>query len=97
MAEIGHNSAGARLSSFIQRIERLQEEKAALASDISEVFKEARSAGFDTKVMREIIRERHMDAAQRAERESLLDIYRRALGMLSDTPLGEAAMERASA
>lgn len=86
-----------RLTSFIQRIEALAEEKAGIAGDISEVFAEAKSAGFDTKVMRLLIRERKMDAADRQEQAALLEVYREALGMLRDTPLGNAAMGRAAA
>lgn len=81
-------SADARLRSFIERIERLHEERAALAKDIAEVFSEAKGTGFDPKIMRLIIRERAMDADDRDEQESLLSIYRKALGML---PLFERA------
>lgn len=93
----GHNSAetGKQLAGFVSRIERLNEEKAALQADISAVFAQAKSAGFDASVMREIIKERKMDTAERIERETLRDIYRHALGMLADTPLGEAALDRA--
>lgn len=87
--------AAGRLRSFIERIERLEEEKAALTADIREVYSEAKGEGFDTKVMRQIVRERKMDPADRQEQESILDLYRRALGMLADTPLGAAAIERA--
>ena len=83
-----------RLKSFIERIERLEEEKAAIAADIKEVYSEAKGTGFDTKTMREIIRLRKMSEQERAERESLLDIYKAALGMLADTPLGAAALRR---
>lgn len=97
MSNIGHNSGGVaadRLRSLIERIERLTDEKKALQADIGEVFKEAKSAGFDVKVMRDLIRERAMDAADRREREELRELYRAALGMLADTPLGAAAVER---
>lgn len=94
---IGHNTTGGiaadRLRSFIERIERLNEERAALGADIREVFSEAKGAGFDAATMRELIRLRKMDAADRAEREALLDTYKQALGMLADTPLGAAAMD----
>lgn len=73
----GHNSVDpGRLHSFIQRIEKLNEDKASLTADIGEVFKEAKSAGYDAKVMRELIRERKMDAADREERAELLRLYR---------------------
>lgn len=70
-----------RLKSYIERVERLEEEKAATANDIKEVYGEAKGTGFDTKVMRQIVRIRKMDQADRAEQEELLDLYQRALGM----------------
>lgn len=99
MAETGHNGgiAGDRLRSFIERIERLEEEKRGLAEDIKEVYAEAKGTGFDPKIMRQIIKERRMDKDDRDEQEALLDVYRRALGMFVDTPLGEAALERVAA
>jgi len=92
----GHNSgvAGERLRSFIQRIERLEEEKKSLGAEIREVFAEAKSDGFDPKIMRQVIKLRKMDAADRQEKEALLETYLSALGMLADTPLGEAAVAR---
>lgn len=68
-----------RLRSLIERIERLNEEKAALESDIRDIFAEAKGAGFDVKIMREIIKLRKMNAADRDEQETLLETYRRAL------------------
>lgn len=68
-----------RLRSLIERIERLNEEKAALESDIRDIFAEAKSAGFDVKIMREIIKLRKQNAAERDEHETLLETYRRAL------------------
>ena len=73
--------AGERLRSFIERIERLEEEKAALSADIKEVYGEAKGVGFDTKVMRQVIRLRKMEQADRREQEELLDLYKRAIGM----------------
>ena len=73
--------AGDRLRSFIERIEKLEEEKAALTSDIREIYAEAKGGGFDTKVMRQIVRLRKMDAAQRQEHEALLDLYKQAIGL----------------
>lgn len=93
----GHNSVSAdQLRSIIERVERLNEEKAALVADISEVFKEAKGNGFDVRAIKAILKERAMDASARAEQEAILDLYRNALGMLSDTPLGKAALERVS-
>jgi uncharacterized protein (UPF0335 family) len=73
-----------RLRSFIERIERLEEEKANIATDIKEVYAEAKGIGFDTKTMRKVISLRKMDAHDRDEQEALLDTYRRALGMLPE-------------
>ena len=74
--------AGEQLIAFIERVERLNEEKRALAADIKEVFAEAKGTGFDTKTMRTIIRMRAMDADDLAEQEALLDVYRVAIGMV---------------
>jgi uncharacterized protein (UPF0335 family) len=74
--------AGDRLKSFIERIERLEEEKRALAEDIKEVYAEAKGTGFDTKVMRQLIKLRKMDKDDLDEQETLLDVYKRAIGML---------------
>jgi uncharacterized protein (UPF0335 family) len=92
----GHNSgvASEQLRSYIERIERLEEDKATIAEDIKEFYSEAKQAGFDTKIMRQIIKLRKMDAADRQEQEALLATYMSALGMLADTPLGEAAVAR---
>ncbi len=73
--------AGDRLRSFVERIERLEEEKAALAADIREVYSEAKGTGFDVKIIRQIIRLRKMDVSDRQEQEDMLDIYKQALGM----------------
>jgi uncharacterized protein (UPF0335 family) len=81
MPDVG-GIAGDRLKSFVERIERLEDEKKALANDIKEVYAEAKGTGFDTKIMRQIIRLRRMDKDDLDEQETLLDVYRRALGML---------------
>lgn len=70
-----------RLRSIIERVERLEEERKALAGDIKDIFTEAKSAGFDVKVIRKIISLRKQEPAEVEEQETLLDIYRRALGM----------------
>ncbi len=70
-----------QLRSFIERIERLEEEKAGLAADVREVYSEAKSQGYDTKVMRQIVGLRKLDAADRREREELLETYMAAIGM----------------
>ena len=73
--------AADRLRSLIERIERLEEEKKALSGDIRDVFAEAKSAGFDVKIMRAILKLRKMNAADRDEQEFLLDTYRKALDL----------------
>ena len=80
MSEIGGVS-GDRLRSFIERIERLEEEKATIAVDIREVYGEARATGFDPKIMRQIVRLRKMQSDDRQEQEALLEVYKSALGM----------------
>ena len=98
MSDIGHNSVNTdtakRLLSIIQRIERLEEEKKALSEDVKDIFKEAKSAGYDVPTIRLLIKRRAEDAAKREEREALLQAYLAALGQLSDTPLGNAALGR---
>lgn len=98
MTDVGHNSTGGiaaeRLRSLVERIEGLEDERRAIGSDIKDVFTEAASAGFDVKVMKQLIRIRKLESAEVEEMETLLDVYRHALGMLSDTPLGEAAMAK---
>jgi uncharacterized protein (UPF0335 family) len=90
MPDVG-GIAGEQLRSFIERIERLEEERKTLAEDIKEVFAEAKGNGFDTKIIREIIKIRRMDEDDLDEQETLLDIYKRALGMLPDAPESAAA------
>lgn len=89
--------AADQLRAFVERIERLEEEKAALMTDIKEVKAEAKSNGFDTKTISEMVKLRRMDAADRQERESLRDLYMSSLGMLADTPLGNAALRSVEA
>lgn len=76
---VGDNAAG-QLVGIVQRIERLAEEKAALAEDITEVFAEAKGNGFDTKTIRSAIRIRAMDPAKREEAQAMLDLYLAAIG-----------------
>ena len=75
------NFAQGQLRSFIERIERLEEEKKAIAADIKEVYAEAKGTGFDTKIMRKVVSLRKKDAAERQEEEAILDLYLSALGM----------------
>lgn len=70
-----------QLRAFIERIERMEEEKKAIADDIKEIYAEAKGSGFDTKVLRQIVRIRKQDANERMEQEALLDLYMSALGM----------------
>jgi uncharacterized protein (UPF0335 family) len=69
------------LRSFVERIERLEEERAALSADIREVYSEAKGQGFDTKIMRQVVRLRKLDKADFQEQEAMLDLYKRALNM----------------
>ncbi len=92
MPDVG-GIAGERLRSLIERIERLEEERRTLAADIKEVYAEAKGAGFDTKIMRQIIRIRRIDKDDLDEQETLLDIYKRALGMLPEAGPASAAAE----
>lgn len=78
MSEVG-GIATDRLRSLIERIEKLEEDKKEISTDIREVFAEAKSAGFDVKIMRAILKLRKMDAADRDEQEFLLETYRKAL------------------
>ena len=73
--------SGQRLKAFIERVERLEEEKAALAEDIKDIFAEAKGTGFDVKIMRKVIRLRKMDKEKRAEEEQLEELYKAAIGM----------------
>jgi uncharacterized protein (UPF0335 family) len=81
---IGHNSgvAAGQLRSFVERIERLEEEKKGIADDIRDVKAEAKGAGFDTKILAKVIRMRKRDKAERDEEEAITDLYLHALGML---------------
>ncbi|MGE4218067.1 MAG: DUF2312 domain-containing protein [Alphaproteobacteria bacterium] len=80
MADVG-GITGAHLRSYIERIERLEEEKKALADDIRDVFAEAKGNGFDVKVMRQVLKLRKLEPADRQEQEMLLETYLAALGM----------------
>jgi uncharacterized protein (UPF0335 family) len=84
-AEAAHAEVGGiapeRLRSIIDRIERLEEERKALASDITDIYAEAKSAGFEPKVVRQLIALRRKEPAEVEEQETLLDLYKRALGM----------------
>ncbi|EJW11268.1 hypothetical protein A33M_3346 [Rhodovulum sp. PH10] len=89
-------STSDQLHGFVERIERLTEEKKALGEDIRDVYLEAKAAGFDTKALREIIKRRTWDRDVLAEHDAIVETYMHALGMLADTPLGRSAIERAT-
>lgn len=72
---------GQRLKAFIERVERLEEEKKALMEDIKEIYAEAKAVGFDTKIMRKIVSLRKMETEKRNEEEQLLELYKSAIGM----------------
>lgn len=90
MANVG-GIAGDRLRSFIERIERLEDERRALGEDIREVYSEAKGAGFDAKIMRQVVRIRKLDQNERDEQEALLETYMAALGMTGDDDKKRAA------
>jgi uncharacterized protein (UPF0335 family) len=94
MSDIGHNSAIAEgeLRQFIERLERLEEERKGISDDIRDVKAEAKGRGFDVKTINTILKMRKMDEAERQEQEALLELYLNALGQLCDTPLGNAAL-----
>jgi uncharacterized protein (UPF0335 family) len=80
--ETFNTSAQGKLKSLIERIERLEEDKAAVAGDLKEVYAEAKGEGFDTKIVRKVVRMRKQDAAKRQEEEALIDLYITAIGGL---------------
>lgn len=81
--------SGAQLKQYIERVERLEEDKANLANDIREVFAEAKSNGFDTKIMRQVLKIRKMDHDERSEQEEILTLYLHALGMVPHDDITE--------
>jgi uncharacterized protein (UPF0335 family) len=85
-----------QLKSIIERIERLEAEKADIATDVKDIYLEAKSNGFDPKIIRKVIALRKRDATEAREEQELIATYMDALGMLADTPLGQAAIARLS-
>jgi uncharacterized protein (UPF0335 family) len=81
ITETSETVAAGQLRAFIERIERLEEEKQTIADDIKEVYAEMRGSGFDTKAVRTIVRLRKKDQAERQEEEAILELYKTALGM----------------
>ncbi len=98
----GHNAgpagfAAGQLKSFVERIERMEEEKQTIQDDIKDIYAEAKGTGFDVKILRQVIRIRKQDKAEREEQEAVLDLYLQALGMsFGETPLGRYAAEDAA-
>ncbi len=96
------NTGAMKLKSLVERIERLNEDKAAVTEDLKEVYAESKGEGFDTKILRKVIRLRAQDAATRAEEEALIDLYMSAVqGELFDEPVvtivGAGRSKRAAA
>ena len=81
-ADILTSAAQTRLKTFIERVERLEEDKSAISADLKEVFLEAKGEGFDVKIMRKIVRLRKQDRAKRLEEEALVELYIEAIGGL---------------
>ena len=84
MTTLYNGLSAEHLKQFVERIERLEEEKKTIAEDIKEVFAEAKATGFDVPTLREILKLRKKEAAELEEAEYLLDVYKRALGMLPE-------------
>jgi uncharacterized protein (UPF0335 family) len=82
------------LQSIVERIEKLEAEKADIADLIKDVYVEAKANGFDAKILRKVVALRKKNADERKTEEELLAVYMNALGMLADTPLGKAAISR---
>jgi uncharacterized protein (UPF0335 family) len=89
MNDIGDN-ATRDVAAIIERIERLEEEKKQIASDISDIYKESKGRGYDATALKEIIKIRREDPSKREARESMVDVYMRAIHRWEDTPLGSA-------
>ena len=83
-----------KLKSYIERIEKLEEDRAALAADVRDIYTEAKATGFDAKTMRKIVALRKKSQEERKIEQETIEFYMRELGMLADTPLGKAAVER---
>jgi uncharacterized protein (UPF0335 family) len=92
MSDIGDNAAK-DVVSIIERIERLEDEKKQITSDISDVYKESKGRGYDATALKEIIKIRREDPNKREARESMVDVYMRAINRWEDTPLGRATKD----
>jgi uncharacterized protein (UPF0335 family) len=91
MNDIVGDNAAKDLSSIIDRIERLEDEKKQIASDISDLYKETKGRGYDAAALKEIVKIRKEDPGKREARESMVDVYMRAINRWEDTPLGKSA------
>lgn len=91
MTDTPHGIARDQLRQFVERIERMEEEKKTIADDIRDIYAEAKSMGFDTKILRKVIALRKKDEQERAEEEMILDTYLHALGMRQGDLFQEAA------
>jgi uncharacterized protein (UPF0335 family) len=91
MNDIIGDNAAKDLSSIIDRIERLEDEKKQIASDISDLYKETKGRGYDAAALKEIVKIRKEDPGKREARESMVDVYMRAINRWEDTPLGKSA------
>jgi uncharacterized protein (UPF0335 family) len=89
MSEIGDNAAK-DIATIVERIERLEQEKKQIASDIGDIYKESKGRGYDATALKEIIKIRKEDPSKREARESMVDVYLRAINRWEDTPLGKA-------
>jgi uncharacterized protein (UPF0335 family) len=93
MNDIIGDNAAKDLSSIIDRIERLEDEKKQLAGDISDIYKETKGRGYDAAALKEIIKIRREDPNKREARETMVDVYMRAINRWEDTPLGRAVKD----
>jgi len=91
MSDIIGDNAAKDLSSIIDRIEQLEDEKKQIASDISDIYKETKGRGYDAAALKEIIKIRKEDPSKREARESMVDVYMRAINRWEETPLGRAS------
>ena len=82
-----------KLKSYVDRIERLEEEKAGIAQDIRELYQEAKATGLDPKIVKKVIALRKKSEEDRKQEQAMIDLYMNELGMLADTPLGKAAID----
>ena len=95
---VGHNSAAPDLlKSYSERINRLLDEKDTITADVAEIYLEAKGNGFDVRALRATIKRQRADQEKLREHEALVELYSEKLGVLAGTPLGAAALERASA